>query len=85
VTRAIREYTNLAVQVWFCGFRGIQLETFPNALSENVARRVGLHDFGHSLLDQRLHAREPVAVCRPEIVRQIHSDHDTRRGRVDTH
>ena len=50
-----------------------------------MARRVGLHDLRHSLLNQRLHAGEPVAVGAPEVVREVHADHDTGGRRVDGH
>ena len=51
----------------------------------NMASGVYLHSFHHSLLNQRFHARELVAIRGPEVVCQIHTNHDTGGGWVDTH
>ena len=75
----------LAVQVRLGGLGRVQLQTLANTLAQDVARRVGLHDLRHSLLDQRLHAGEPVAVGAPEVVREVHANHDTSGRRVQTH
>ena len=75
----------LAVQVGLSGLRRVQLETLPDTLTEDVARRVRFHDLSHRLLDQRLHPREPIAVCRPKVICEIHADHDTSRRGIDTH
>ena len=50
-----------------------------------MARRVGLHDLRHRLLDERLETREPVSVSGPKIVGKIHANHDTGRRRVYAH
>lgn len=54
-------------QVGLGGLRGVQLQAFANALSEHIQSRVGLHDLGHGLLDQRLASREPVAISTKKI------------------
>ena len=75
----------LAVQVRLRGLRGVQLKALPDAFTEDVARRVCLHDLCHGLLDERLQAGEPVAVGGPQVVGKIHANHDTSRRRIDTH
>ena len=75
----------MTVEVGLRRFRGVKLKTLSNALAKDVTGRIGLHDLGHSLLDQWFHSREPVTVRRPQVVGQIHANHDTSRGRVDTH
>lgn len=52
----------LAAEVGLCGFAGVELQRLTDALAQYVQRGVGLHDLRHGLLDQRLAAREPVAV-----------------------
>lgn len=49
-------------QVGLSGLGGVQLQTLADALPQHVQRRVGLHDLGHGLLDQRLASWEPVTV-----------------------
>merc|ERR1719223_1650567 len=44
------------------GFGRVELETLSNSFSKNVHGRVRLHDLRHRLLDERLAAREPMAV-----------------------
>ena len=61
------------------------METLADTLAENVAGRVCLHDLGHGLLDERLEAGEPVAVGGPQVVCEVHTNHDTGRRGVDTH
>ena len=51
----------------------------------NMASGVYLISFRHSLLNQRFHARELVAICGPEVVWQIHTNRDTGGGWVDTY
>ena len=75
----------LAVQVRLRGLRGVQLKTLPDAFTEDMARRVCLHNLCHGLLDERLQAGEPVAVGGPQVVGKIHANHDTSRRRIDTH
>ena len=75
----------LAVQVRLRGLRGVELKTLPNALAKNMAGRVRLHDFRHRLLNERFETREPVTIRGPEVVREVHANHDTGGGRVDTH
>ena len=76
---------DLTVQIRLSRLRRVQLETLPDTFSQDVESWIGLHDLGHYLLDQWLQAREPVTICRPQVVREIHADHDTSRGGVDTH
>ena len=47
--------------------------------------RVGTHNLRHGLLDEGLETREPVAVGRPEVVRQVHANHDTSGRGIDAH
>ena len=54
----------LAVQVRLRGLRGVQLKTLPDAFTEDVARRVRLHDLCHGLLDERLQAGYGQGPCR---------------------
>lgn len=67
----------LTVEVGFRGFRGIQLQTLPDTLPKDMASGICLHDLRHGLLNKWFHAREPIAIGRPQIVRKIHSNHDT--------
>ena len=50
-----------------------------------MAHRIGLHNFCHGLLDQRLHAWEPVAVGWPQIIHQVHANHNTGGWQINTH
>ena len=75
----------LTVEVRFGGLGRVELETFADTLAKNVTCRVGLHNLAHSLLDEGLHAGEPVSVRRPQVVCQVHADHDTSRRRINTH
>lgn len=49
-------------QIRLSGLRGVQLQTFADALPQHVQGRVGLHDLGHGLLDERLASWEPVTI-----------------------
>lgn len=60
----------LGGQVGLGGLGRVQLQTFADALPEHVQGRVGLHDLGHGLLDQRLAAREPVSIATGEQIKQ---------------
>lgn len=53
----------LGGQVGLGGLGGVQLQTLADTLPQHVQGRIGLHDLGHGLLDQRLASREPVAVA----------------------
>ncbi len=57
----------LTGQVWLRWFGRVELQAFANAFTQNVQRRIGLHDFAHGLLHQRLHARNPIAVRRVQL------------------
>mmetsp|Transcript_27245 Transcript_27245/g.46261 ORF Transcript_27245/g.46261 Transcript_27245/m.46261 type:complete len:283 (+) Transcript_27245:2730-3578(+) len=70
-------------QVGLRGLGGVQLQALADALPEHVEGRVGLHDLGHGLPDQRLHPREPVAVRRVQVVRQVHADQEPSGAGVD--
>ena len=67
------------------GLGRVELQRLANALAQHVERRVGLHDLGHGLVDERLDAREPVAEGAVEVVREVDADHDAGRRRVDRH
>ena len=55
----------LAVQVRLRRLGGVELETLANTFTQDVTSRVSFHNLSHCLLDERLHAREPVTVRRP--------------------
>ena len=65
----------LGGQIWLSWLRGIQLETFANAFPEHIQCRVGFHDLGHSLDDERLDTRIPIAKRTVEIVCQVDPNH----------
>ena len=75
----------LGVEVGFGGFGGVELQTLADTLTQDVASGVGLHDLGHGLLNERLQSGEPVTVSRPQVVSEVHADHDTSGRGVDTH
>ena len=50
-------------EVRLCRLTGVQLQGFTYPLPEDVQGRVCLHDLGHGLMDERLHARDPVTKC----------------------
>ena len=75
----------LARQVGLRRLGRVQLQALADALAQHVHGRVGLHDLGHRLDDQRLHPREPVAKGAVEVVGQVDADHDAGRGRVNRH
>jgi len=58
----------LRIEIGFGRFTGVKLEALADALSENVKRGVGLHDFIHRLLQQLLSAIEPASIPTVEIV-----------------
>jgi hypothetical protein len=80
-----RNTTNLTIEVRLRRLGRVQLKTLTNALTKHVTRGVGFHNLCHCLLNEGLHTREPVAICRPQVVRQVHTNHDTSRRWVDTH
>lgn len=49
-------------QVGLSGLGGVELQALADALPQHVQGRVGLHDLGHGLLDQRLGPGEPVPI-----------------------
>lgn len=55
----------LTVEIGFRRFRRVKLKTLSDTLTKDVTGGISFHDLGHSLLDQRLHSREPVTVRRP--------------------
>mmetsp|Transcript_13888 Transcript_13888/g.19296 ORF Transcript_13888/g.19296 Transcript_13888/m.19296 type:complete len:248 (-) Transcript_13888:2958-3701(-) len=61
----------LRVQVWLGWLRRVELQTLSDTLSEYVEGRVSLADLGQSLLEERLHSREPVTKSTEEIVCQV--------------
>ena len=46
-------------EVWLSRLRGVELEGLADPLSEDVEGWVGLHNLGHGLLHEGLHARDP--------------------------
>lgn len=56
------DLTNLAVEIRLRWFRRVQLQPLSDTLAEDMQGRIGLHDLAHSLLDQGLHAGEPIAI-----------------------
>ena len=65
----------LGGEVGLCGLRGVQLEALADALTQHIQRRVGLHDLGHRLDDQRLDALKPVPERAVQVVRQVDANH----------
>ena len=51
----------LTGEVGLRGFGGVELESLPDPLAQDVQSGIRLHDFRHGLLDQRLTSGEPVA------------------------
>ena len=72
-------------QVRLRRLRRVELKAFADTFSQDVESRIGFHDFGHGLLDERLGSREPVSVSAVQVVGQIEGDEDTGRRRVDRH
>mmetsp|Transcript_35223 Transcript_35223/g.88355 ORF Transcript_35223/g.88355 Transcript_35223/m.88355 type:complete len:558 (+) Transcript_35223:1414-3087(+) len=75
----------LAGQVRLCWLGRVQLQALTHALAQHVERRVGLHDLGQRLDDERLNARKPVAKGRVQVIGEVHADHDARGRGVDGH
>ena len=75
----------LGGEVGLGGLGAVQLEALTDALAQHVQRRIGLHDLGHGLLDQRLGAGEPVAVGAVQVVGQVDGDEHSGGGGVDGH
>ena len=75
----------LARQVRLGRLGRVELQALADAFAEHVEGRIGLHDLGHGLLDERLAARKPVAERRVQIVGQVDGDHAARRRRIDAH
>ena len=75
----------LGGQVRLCGLRGVELQTLADALSQHIQRRVGLHDLGQRLDDQRLDPLKPVAEGAMQIVGQVEAHHHTcKEGRLSS-
>lgn len=75
----------LRVEVRFGRFGRVELKTLADTLSEDVERRIGLHDLRHSLLNEGLHSWNPISVGRMQVVGEIETDEGTSRRRVDRH
>ncbi len=65
----------LGGEIGLSGLGGVELEALADALAQDVQRRVGLHDLGHRLDDQRLDALKPVAKRAVQVVRQVDGNH----------
>jgi len=61
----------LRIQIWLCGLRRVQLQTFPDSFSQDIDGWVGFHYLVHGLLDELLGAQKPIAVSRMQVVRQV--------------
>ena len=61
------------------------MKAFSNTFSQDIQGRIGLHDFGHGLLYQRLAAWEPVAKGRMKVIGKVNRDQTAGRRWVDTH
>ena len=70
-------------QVRLGRLRRVELKTFADALSQDVQGRIGLHDLGHRLLNQRLGAREPVAESGVKVVRLLKKESTHKTGKSD--
>ena len=77
--------TNLAVKVGFSGLGRIQLETLPDTFAKYMAGGICFHNLRHGLLDERLKTGEPVPEGRPQVISQVHANHDTGWRRVNAH
>jgi hypothetical protein len=77
--------TNLAIEVGLSGLGRIQLKPLSDSLAKHVTRGVGFHNLRHRLLDERLETGEPIPKGRPQIISQVHADHDAGGRRVDAH
>lgn len=75
----------LRVEVRLGRLGRVELETLADTLAEDVEGGVGLHNLGHRLLDERLHAGSPVAVGRVQVVGKVDTDEDSGRRGVDGH
>lgn len=75
VTEQLRVVLRVEVRLGRLG--GVELETLPDTLTEDVERRVGLHDLRHRLLDERLHSGRPVTVRGVQVVAEIDCDEDS--------
>lgn len=73
----------LRVEVRLGRLGRVELQALADALAQDVQGRVGLHDLGHGLLDERLEAWEVVAVGRVQVVREVDGDQQAGRRRVD--
>mmetsp|Transcript_51851 Transcript_51851/g.121766 ORF Transcript_51851/g.121766 Transcript_51851/m.121766 type:complete len:1251 (+) Transcript_51851:175-3927(+) len=75
----------LRAEVRLRRLRGVELQALADALAQHVERGVRLEDLLHRLVQQRLHAREPVAERREQVVRQVDGNQRARRRGVDRH
>jgi len=73
----------LRVEIGLSRFRGIELETLSNSLSQDIKGRIGFHNLVHGLLHQGLDTWEPVTEGTMEVVSEINSNEATSRGRID--
>lgn len=71
-------------EVRFSGLTGVELQGLADPLPQHIQCWVGLHDLGHGLLHQRLHARDPVAKHaerqRKCITMALSTEHPPRQG-----
>jgi len=80
-----RPETDLAVEVGFSGLGRIQLESLPDTFTKYMTRGVCFHNLRHGLLDERLETGEPVPKGRPQVISQVHANHETGWRRVNAH
>ena len=75
----------LRVQELLGTLRGVQLQALPDTFTKDVQCRIGLHDFGHSLLDQCFQAWKIGSIAAVEIVGEINANHQPSCRGIDTH
>ena len=81
----IRQKTNLAVKIGLSRLRRIQLKPLPDTFTKYMTRGVCLHNLGHGLLNERLETREPIPKGRPQVISQVHANHEAGWRRVNAH
>lgn len=67
----------LRVEVRLCRLGRVQLQSFANALAQDVKRWIGFHNLAHSLLHERLHSGRPISVRGVHRVSQIDGNENT--------
>jgi len=76
---------NLAVKIGFSRLGRIQLETLPDTFTKYMTCGVCFHNLGHGLLNKGLETWEPVPKGRPQVISQVHANHDASWRRINAH